>query len=262
MKLSSVRNKIIIGFILVLIIFSLNFFNKEVKNFFYLISSPIQKIFWNAGQNILGFFGFIGKGKMLEEKNKELETKYFGLLAENTQLKELRKENDVLREALNSEIQKEFNLKTAEVISRDQSRDFILINKGLKDGIKEDMPVITQKKALLGKITEVYDNFSRVMLISSTSSSFDAKVSDSDILGLVKGRGGLNLEFSLVPKDKELKEGNIVVTSTLGGIFPKGLLIGEIQKIEKSDTSPFQSSSLRPFFDFNDLEIVFIIISK
>jgi rod shape-determining protein MreC len=261
-KLSQTKNKILVAAITILIIFSLSFFQKEVRNFFYLISSPIQKTFWQGGQKVSDFFEFWAKLKSLEEKNKELETENLQLLSENTQLKELKKENETLRDALGSELQKEFKLQIAEVISRDPSQDFILINKGAKDGILKNTAVITQEKAVCGKIFEVYENFSRVMLITSPLNSFDAEISDSNIYGIVKGKGGLNLQLTLIPKDEEIKEGDLVVTSPLGGIFPKGLLIGQIQEVKKSDVEPFQVASLKPFFNLQDLEIVFLIPSS
>lgn len=261
-KLSQTKNKILVALITILIILSLSFFQKEVKNFFYLISSPIQKTFWQAGQKISDFFEFWWQIKSLEEKNKELENKNLQLLSENTQLKELKKENEILREALDLGLGKEFKLQIAEVISRDPSQDFILINKGAKDGILKDTAVINQEKAVCGKVSEVYENFSRVILITSNLSSFDAKVSNTDIYGVIKGKGGLNLDLTFIPKDKEIKEGDLVVTSPLGGIFPKGLLVGQIQEVKKSDVEPFQSTSLKPFFNFQDLEIVFLIPSS
>jgi len=259
MRFSQIRNKILVTVILILLIFSLNFFQKEVKSFFYFISSPIQKSFWQTGKKATDFFEFFGSIKSSEEKNKNLSQQLTSLLSENSQLKELKKENEILRQALNLELQKEFNLQIAEVISRDPSQDFILINKGAKDGIVKDTPVVTQEKAVCGKITEVFENFARVMLISSSLSSLDAKISDSDTYGIVKGKGGLNLDFTLIPKEKEIKEGNLVVTSPLGGVFPKGLLVGEIKTIKKSDVEPFQEASLKPFFNISDLETVFII---
>ncbi|PIP25199.1 MAG: rod shape-determining protein MreC [Candidatus Nealsonbacteria bacterium CG23_combo_of_CG06-09_8_20_14_all_36_12] len=270
-KFSQTKNKILIVLIIILIISILSFFQKEVKNFFYLISSPIQKTFWQTGQKVSDFFEFWVKLKSLEEKNKELEGKNLQLLSEMAQLKELKKENEILRKALELELQKEFKLEIAEVISRDPSQDFILIGKGTKDGIEKDMAVITQEKALCGKVSEVYENFSRVMLISSNLSSFDAKIltpkltegytlgSDIDIYGIVKGKGGLNLDLTLVPKEKEIKEGNLVATTSLGGIFPKGLLVGEIKQVKKSDIEPFNSASLKPLFNLQDLKVVFLI---
>jgi len=263
MKLSP---RVKIGLIIVLlialfIIVNLTSFSKEIKNFFYLISSPIQKTLWRAGDNLSDFFEAISEIEKLKKENEELLLKNQELGAENARLKELKKENEVLREALEIGLEKEFKLLLAEVIGKDISQDVLLINKGSKDGILKDFPVITQQKALIGRCGEVYENFSKVILISNKESSFDAKISDSDIQGLVKGRGNLKLFLDLIPREKEINEGALVVSTCLGGIFPQGLLVGEIKEVLKSDVQPWQQAEIKPTFDINKLETLFILIN-
>lgn len=255
-----------IGLIIVLliaffIVLNLTSFSKEVKNFFYLISSPIQKTLWRAGNNLSDFFEVISEIEKLKKENEELLLKNQALLSENTRLKELKKENEVLREALEIGLEKEFKLLLSEIRGKDISQDTLLINKGSKDGISKGFPVITQQKALIGKIGEVYENFSKVILISNKESSFDVKISDSDIRGVIKGKGNLKLFLDLVPREKEIKEGNLVVTTVLGGIFPKGLLVGEIKEVLKSDIQPWQGAKIKPAFDIKELETLFILIN-
>jgi rod shape-determining protein MreC len=263
MRLSPRLKIIIAGFLIVLFFLALNFTpaEKETKNFFYLISSPIQKTLWRAGDNISDFFEMVKEIKNLKEENEELKLKIVGLLAENTRLKELKRENEVLREALDIGLGKEFKLLLAEVIGKDISQDTILINLGSRDGISKDFPVINQQKALIGKIGEVYKNYSKVILISNKESTFDAKVGPDEIYGVVKGKGSLGLFLDLIPREKEIKEGDLVLTSPLGGIFPKGLLIGEIGKVLKSDVMAWQQAEIKPAFDINKLEIIFVVTS-
>ena len=174
-------------------------------------------------------------------------------------LKELRKENEKLREALKIGLEKEFQLIEARVISKDFSQDSILINKGLKGGIFEGAVVIISQKLLLGKIGEVYENFSEVILISNEEISFDAKISDKEVYGVVRGEGNSEFYFGLIPKEADVSEGELVITTPLGGIFPGGLLVGEVEEIEKSDVEPFQKTKIKPLFDFRELDILFII---
>jgi len=261
MKLSPGLKMGIIGVLLIVffVVLNLTSFSKEAKNFFYVISSPIQKTFWRAGDNISDFFEVISKTKKLKAEVDELELKIEELTAENARLKELKKENEVLREALGVSLEKEFKLLPAEVTGKEISQDFILINKGAKDGISRGLPVITQQKSLIGKIGEVYKNFSKVILISNEESSFDAKISETAIQGVVKGNGNLKLYLDLIPHEKEIKEGDLVVTTALGGIFPSGLLVGIIEEILKSDIHPFQKAKIFPFFNLKEIEILFII---
>ncbi len=197
MKLSK-RGKVLIVIVGILIVLSLNFFQKEVKGFFYFASSPIQRNLWQAGDNISDFFeGLFGSGS-LKKQSDYFKLRIQELLAENTFLKELEKENQVLREALEIGLQKNFKLALVDVISKDVSGDALLINMGLKDDLLEGMPVVTSQKTLLGKVTEVYDSFSYVSLISDKESSFDAKISDTKITGVVKGKGNLKLELNFI----------------------------------------------------------------
>ena len=205
------------------------------------------------------FFETISEIKSLKRENEELKLKNQELISQIAQSIELEKENEVLKEALGIGLEKEFKLALAEVVSKDISQDSILINKGSKDGITENCPVITQQKTLIGKIDEVYENFSRVILIFNKESSFDVQISETDISGVVKGKGNLQLFLDFVPQEKEIKEGDFIVTTSLGGIFPKGLLVGQIGKVLRSDIEPFQQAKIRPAFDIKELETVFII---
>lgn len=248
---------LIILFILVFLVF--NFFQKEVKNVFYLISSPVQGPLWRAGESVFGFFETIRELKELKIKKEELELKNQKLLAEIVELKELKKENETLRQALEIGLEKEFKLVFAGVINKAPFEDSILLNKGSKDGVLEGMPVITQEKALLGKISEVYENFSRLMLISNKKSSFSARIQDKEILGVIEGKERFLLSFNRIPQNKEVVEGALVISDVLSGDFPGGLLVGKIVKIQKSAAEPFQEIEVSPFFNLRKTDRCFII---
>jgi len=249
----------LVGIIVVLAIFSLIFFQKGIKSFFFSISSPIQKSFWGMGDSVSGFFGSISEGKRMWQENEELKLKIQSLIAENVALLDLKKENESLRGALDLGLKNEFELSFAEIVSKDVSQDFILIDKGSKDGLEKGMPVITWQKALVGRIYEVYEGFSKVILISNKESSFDAQISGQDISGVVKGKGNLSLYLDFVAKEEEIKKDDIVITTALSGIFPAGILVGKISDIKKSDLEPFQEDGITPAFDLKIERDVFII---
>lgn len=239
----------------------LNFtgFPKAIKGIFYSFSGPFQSFFWRTGQDVSGFTEAFFSSQNIKREDESLKAKNKELLSELLLLREVKGENEFLRNAMGIDIDKEFDLILAEVVGKDIFRDSILINKGLKDGVKKNQPVLTSQKTLLGKIGEVYENFSEVVLISNTEISFDAKVSETDIFGVVKGKGRSEIVLEFVPKKKELKVGNVVVSAALGGIFPEGILVGEIQEVKKSDTDPFQSARMKPSFDIKELDKLFII---
>jgi len=250
---------IIVLLIVLFIVLNLTTVTKGIRNVFYLISAPAQKALWGAGDNVSDFLETIAKIKNLKRETDELKLKNQELLAENVSLNELKKENKILREALEVGLKEEFKLALAEIIGKDISQDSILINRGLIDGISKDLPVITQEKLLVGKINEVYENFSKVILISNKKSSFDAKISEAEIYGVVKGRGNFKLFLSLVPQEKEIKKGDLVITTVLGRIFPKGLLVGEIKEVKKSDIEPFQEAEIKPAYNVKEIDTLFVI---
>lgn len=256
--------KIILVFVLsAVFIIALNVtgFSKNVKAFFFSVSSPIQKTFWQAGKNISDFTSGIFKVNTLKKEIEILTFENQELMGQIIAIFEIKKENEALREALGLGLEKEFNLILAQIISKDVSQDSVLIDRGLKDGIAEGMPVITGQKVLLGKIGQVYDRFSEVIFISNKESSFDAKVfkEEDEVFGIIKGTGRGGLYFDLIPKNKEIVENDIIVTSVLGGVYPAGLLVGEIEKINRSDRDPFQAAEIRPIFNIKDLNYLFIL---
>ena len=236
---------IVIVLFIVLAIFVSNIFKSNVKNFFYLTSSFLQKFFWQAGSN--------------SYNNEQLVLDNQRLLLQVSVLEDLKKENQTLREALGINLQKDFEMVFSQIISKDISEDFILIDKGLEDNILKDMPVINQERVLFGKVSEVYSNFSRVALITNENSVFDAKTLEKEIYGIVKGKGNLSLYFDLISRDVELKEKDILITTVLGGKFPQNLLIGEVKRVIKEDTKPFQSADIKPFFDLKKTDNLFVI---
>lgn len=261
MRFTPARTKILIVVVVIVFILSLNFFQKETKGFFYAFSSPVQTILWGAGDKVSGFFETMGNLNNLQTTNEESQKTIRELLAEKASFAELKNENEILREALQLGLQKDFQLSFAEVIGKDIGQESILINQGAKDGLSVGMPVITQQKIILGRIGEVFESFSRVTLISNKESSFDAKISGTDTTGVARGQGNSKIKFDLVPQDKALAVDDLVVSSSLGGIYPEGLLTGLIKKVSKNDVSPFYQAEVAPLFDIQDLSAVFVILN-
>jgi len=243
------------------VVLNLTNFSKELKNFFYSISEPIQKVFWQASDDFSDFLAGIFQA---EDLKKEVENLYLinrQLIGQIAGSKIAEKENESLREALSLGLEKEFQLVFAKVIGKDISKDSILINKGKKEGILEGLPVITSQKVLLGKVGEVFQDFSEVKLISHKEISFDARIFDMDIYGVAKGEGSLRVLLEFIPKNQEVFEGDLVLTTVLAGVFPEGLLVGKIEEVKKSDLEPFQTAEIKPIFDLQSLDDLFIIVN-
>jgi len=250
------------GFLILLLILVLGLsigttLDSRVKNYFYSLSSPLQMNLKAVSNEVSGWIEAIFSLKELEEENEELKRERNKLLSDNTELSYLKEENEELRKALDLDVRESFKLSLAQVKGKDPDQNEILISKGAEDNIEEGMPVISSQKVLLGKVQKVYQNFSQVRLVSHPEMSFSARVKDKEITGKIQGKGTYLL-FDFIPQEKEISEGEVIITSSLGKIFPKGLLIGEIRKISKRDMDPFQKAEIETYFNYEDL-FVFIV---
>ncbi len=252
-------------FIIVLLVFVVVtgfwLFKNPIKNTFLYLTSPITKTFWKIGDSSSSFLVGFFNAKTLRQENERLLNDNFALLGEIAKIDITMSENQALYQALDIKAETEFELLPAQTVLKTISRDTIFINQGKGSGIKKGMPVITESKVLLGRVTEVLNNFSRVDLISTNSFVFDVIIQGetSDSLGALTGRGNQQLSLDLVPKKDMVLKNNTVVTSVLGGNFPEGILVGVIQEIKKTDAEAFQKGTIDPYFKQNDLSWVFVI---
>jgi len=262
-KFSLKKSKILITIIIIVFaIFLLNAFQKEVRSLFYSISAPIQKVFWREGNRTANFLKGIFNVGDLRSRADQLETENKQLLSQLVNSNELKKENETLRQSLGLELQKDFKLSFVQIIGKNISQDYVLINKGAQDGIMKDMPVITNEKILVGRISDVYDNFSKVMLISNGDSILNASVQreENNIVGIIKGKEGFDISFDLVSNEETIFRGDIVITNYLDKAFPGNLLIGMIKNVYKSDVESFQWAEVEPFFNLFTTEDLFVIL--
>src|SRR6266699_4327682 len=171
----------------------------------------------------------------LERENTALRVENRELRATNQGLRDVEHEVNRLRHALNYRERSVFKLIAAEIVARDSSTWWrtVTINRGRRDAIETDMPVVTDV-GLVGKTTTVSDTISVVLLISDESCRIASSVEGSREQGIVSGErvtGGLTpfLDLNFLSKQADLKPGQKVYTSGVGGVFPSGLLIGAVQ---------------------------------
>ena len=252
----------IFSVIVILLFLNLTFFPKQIKNAFYFVSKPAQEWLWVKGSAFSDFFEGIVRGSQIKEENNWLLNQNKELIGQKIELEKLKEENDILRTALDLSLEKSFDLEMARVIGRDISGSVIIINKGAEDGLRFNLPLITEGKALIGKIVEVYENISKVQLLSSRESLLNIEVFDKDIYGLLRGKNSSDYFLDLIPEESEIVSGDLIITSSFGGDFPKGLLVGTIDEIKDSETVSFKEATVKPSFDIQDLSYVFIILSS
>ncbi len=148
----------------------------------------------------------------------------------------------------------------ASVIGEDHSPSFLIfIDRGEADGVREGMPVVAAG-GVVGQVVKVARNSSRVLLLTDSASAIAGAVQRSRARGVVKGKGaGLcTLEFAL--RDEDVNVGDIIVTSGMGGVFPKGLPIGEVTTVNKGEYRIFQAVDVRPAVNLPRLEEVLVLL--
>ena len=256
--------KILTGAVaLLFLLWVLNFFVSPIKNVFYTVTSPIQKAIWSAGGSSSFFLSSLINSGSLSRENEILKNENQKLLSQVAALKSIEQGNQAQSDVSSACQNSGFKLVMAGVIGLDDN-DVLSINKGSADGILEGMPVISQQNVLFGKVSKVYKNYSKVMLISSKSSVVNIKVQQGDILapeidGVIKGNGGLSAYLDLIPISSEINSGDILVTSAIEKSFPKDLLVAKIDQKIKNDQKPFQQAKISLFFDVTSSDNLFVI---
>jgi rod shape-determining protein MreC len=270
MKYYFLKRKAISFLLIILIIFSLNFFREDIKNLFYSVSNPFQSFFINQSSSVIGFFEGIKDARELNLENEDLVSQSKRIIEEINSLKNLEKENEELRQALELNIREDFSVTEAYFSSVIDCEDSILINKGYEHGISEGFPVISSEKSLIGIVDKVYENYSLVKLISSEEISFNVEVVSKTSLeenseeyakyqGLARGIKGSNLIVELIPKNAEIEEDSFVFTAGSEVFFPKDLLVGTVAQINKNDVESSQTLLVNSLINLSRERIVFII---
>lgn len=226
--------------------------------------APVQGLLMGVTKNLRNGFDSLASLGRLSEENKALEEKLANLQGQLYLQEELKQENARLKDLLQyqDQFKSNFQFKVAAVIGRDPGNWFgiVTLNRGSKDGIAKNMPVVTPL-GLVGKVVAVSPNTSQLMLITDPRSGVGAMVQESRIPGVLEGitSGGGEARLIHVPKDTKLTKGQAIVTSGIGGTFPKGLPVGKIADVSNEPTGLFRTATVVPFADLHRLEEVLII---
>ena len=201
----------------------------------------------------------------LRQQNEELEAENARLLLEIVRLREIEVEAALQRDLLNfAQSHPSFDIQGAHIVGMVIGRDpsnlqrYVTLDVGRKAGVARNMPVVTNR-GLVGRISEVGDSWSRVLLITDVSSSVNAITQSTRATGLVQGRPDGLPVMRDIPQGDTVSVGDTVFTSGLGGNFPRQILIGQITAVERNDYDLYQMAIIQPTVDFDHLEMVLII---
>ncbi|HET8943319.1 MAG TPA: rod shape-determining protein MreC [Dehalococcoidia bacterium] len=270
-----------------------------VQNLTLTVSAPLQSSLRDLAAPISeAYFGITDRGDIKRENDRlreELETLQNQLAAQQDAQQRVRELEDALglRQS-----RPEDTLLAADVIAEEPSglKRAIAINRGLNDGIDEGMIVLSRAGSVVGTVSRVYDDFAWIRLITDPESAINAQVNIAALSSAPPGTGVLTPEapsaqasptpaptaapaepqtvravaagdqrsgivLDLIPSDAPIATGNLVVTSGLGGNFPRGLLLGTIDTVDERPQAPFKSATIEPSATLSGLETVLVLIS-
>ncbi|MEZ4523959.1 MAG: rod shape-determining protein MreC [Thermomicrobiales bacterium] len=225
--------------------------------------TPVSRALTDAGSGVNSSGNGDGEiAQQLEDVTQERDQ----LMAENARLRELVVEIDQLRSQLGfQQAHPELTAVTAGVIGRDPEgiEKVIVIDRGSNDGIEVGMPVVSPD-FLVGEVTEVDQNRSRVMLMIDAGFQTGARLQVSRGTGIVYGlwQAGGRAEMRHIPIDTEVNPDEVIVTSGRSLMIPEGLIIGKILEIHRDELGSEITLSVLPLVDFDSLETVTVITGE
>lgn len=222
---------------------------------------PIQRFITQIYNNVTNTIFAPSDLQQLRDRNAELEQQLTELTNENTRLKEVEARYNVVSALLDyARSNPEQSYLAADVVGRDESLflRYVLLNKGTSDGVTRNMPVVTDQ-GLIGVVTESTANASKVLLITDASSAVNVRLQDSRAEGVVIGQQSGELRLLYITLDVEMKPGDRIITSGLGGQFPPGIVVGTVASVRRRTNDVSQEADVTSAIDFNRLETVLII---
>jgi rod shape-determining protein MreC len=137
----------------------------------------------------------------------------------------------------------------------------IVINKGTRDGVAKGMAVVATD-GLVGHVVKAFDGSAMVLLVIDPTSAVDALVQRSRFRGIVEGESTARCRFKYLVRKADVKRGDVVISSGLDGVFPKGLPVGTVADVFETHTGLFQEAKIQPFVNFTRLEEVLVVLER
>jgi rod shape-determining protein MreC len=199
----------------------------------------------------------------LKEENLSLQEKVRKLSRERLSFRDLKRENRRLRRLLGFKDASSNKLLPAQVIGRDTMHWYssIIIDKGLRDGVAPGMVVVSEE-GVIGKVIEVTPSISKVLLVVDKQSRIGGIVQRTRGMGIIEGTSFNTCRLNYLSRQSEAQAGDKVLTSGLGGVYPKGLYIGEIIKVHEGEYGLYKYADILPGVDFAKLEEVLVLVEK
>lgn len=233
------------------------------EQFIIEITAPFQNLFDQVVSSTeafwLNYFHLVN----VRHENRQLKNELLELRMANSRYQELLETQERIEALLQFKQTLNLPVIPAQVIGLDPSGWFksIIIDKGKQAGLRLDMPVVNAF-GVVGRVVSVSPNYAKVLLIIDQNSAIDCLIQRSRDRGMLKGLMSEICKLDYVVKSSDVKVGDILVTSGLGGVFPKGLPMGRVLKVKEMPGELFKDVSIMPAVDFSKLEEVLVVIEE
>ncbi|MEW8993500.1 rod shape-determining protein MreC [Clostridium sp.] len=231
--------------------------------------NSVQGVVYKVGSKIKSSFNLVLNLGDIKNENEELKKENEKLKFNATQNEILRRDNDELREWLNfTDLKEQYDYIGVDIVglAGNNFLDGYVVNKGEKDGIEKGMIAI-EGESLVGKVTSVGSNWSIVQSLCNENMAVAGYVaSTGESNGMVTGYKGNDdkflTEITGLSLDSKIKEGDTITTSGVGGVYPKGIKIGEVLEVYEDRAKVVKRAIVKPSVDFNKVEQLVIIVPK
>lgn len=230
------------------------------KRLVMMVVAPLLRAIHGASASLTSFWDSYIDLREVRRQNLSLKEEVSRLKQEEMLLSEAKRENERLHRLLQMRDNVAVPTVAAMVIGKDPSNWFrsILIDKGTREGVSRDSAVLCPQ-GLVGRVIEVMEQTSRVQLITDPNCAVGALIQRTRVGGVVVGEVGPYCRLKFLPRDAEVSVGDLVLTSGLGGLSPKGIPIGLVTAVQKKENALFQEAQLAPKVDLFRIEEVLVL---
>ena len=236
------------------------------KSVAYGVVYPFQFVGVRSITLVKEFFSSIEKNKQLKLELAQVKKMLEQYEKSQYEYEEIKRENKRLRNLIGIQSDMEYETVIAEIVAKSPHNYYktLIVNRGKNSGIEKWMPVVAyqnETRCVVGKVIDVQQFSARIQPLIDQSSYIGVMLMESRYSGILQGQSPIsdNCLMQYVDRRAEISYGDLVITSGMGGVFPKGIIIGEIVSVSKKRYGVFQEAIVKPVVDYGRLEEVYII---
>jgi rod shape-determining protein MreC len=236
------------------------------KSVAYGVVYPFQFVGVRSITLVKEFFSSIEMNKQLKQELAQVKKMLEQYEQSQYEYEEIKRENKRLRNLIGIQSDMEYETVIAEIVAKSPQNYYktLIVNRGKNSGIVKWMPVVAyqnETRCVVGKVIDVQQFSARIQPLIDQSSYIGVMLMESRYSGILQGQSPVsdNGLMQYVDRRAEINYGDLVITSGMGGVFPKGIIIGEIVSVSKKRYGIFQEAIVKPVVDYGRLEEVYII---